>query len=110
MAKRDSNFNPIGKSRGLRGNKVGVADWDTANMGLLVKAISTAANCGGALRFGYTADGGAYAVGIYGDGKPYNEYISPNDDVNITLALIIELFEAIADDQAIARNGAKTSK
>jgi len=53
---------------------------------LLQHVIATVAHTGGALRLGYTRDGGAYAVGIYGDGEPYTEYIRPSEDINRYLA------------------------
>jgi hypothetical protein len=48
---------------------------------------------GGALRLGYTKDGGAYAVGIYGDGTPFTEYIPPSDSVEDYLRGVIEDYE-----------------
>jgi len=98
MAKKDSNFNPVGKSRGIRRPGGGVADWTSANGTTVIRAIATAASAGGALRFGYTPDGGAYAVGIYGDGAPYTEYIKPSEDMEEFLEQVIQLFETIADD------------
>jgi len=106
MAKRDSNFNPIGKSRGIKSRSGGVADWTGATEKLLVRAIATAAKCGGALRLGYSRDGGAYAVGIYGDGEPYTLFWKPSEDIDVALQDIIDLFEAIADEQVAGRNGA----
>jgi len=100
MVKRDSNFNPVGKSRGLKSRSNGVADWETVNGDILKRCIATCARTGGALRFGYSRDGGAYAIGIYGDGEPYTEFIRPSEDVDITLKDIEDLFEAIADDIA----------
>lgn len=46
---------------------------------LLHKVIYAACRAGAALRFGLTRDGGAFAVGIYGDGEPYTEYLRPDD-------------------------------
>lgn len=57
------------------------ADWLTVPGELLQAAIATVANHGGALRFGYTRDGGAYAIGVLGDGEPYTEYLRPSDDI-----------------------------
>jgi hypothetical protein len=68
----------------------GGADWNSANAQLLVRAIERVALSGGALRFGYTRDGGAYAIGVYGDGEPYTLYISPRDDINGVLEGIVE--------------------
>jgi hypothetical protein len=73
-------------------NGQGVTDWETADAALLCRAIATVAATGGALRFGYTRDGGAYSVGIYGDGDPYTEYIRPSEDVDAFLRDIIESF------------------
>jgi len=58
------------------------ADWASVDGTLLSKAVAALAGLGGALRLGYTRDGGAYAIGIYGDGDPFTEYVSPNDDIN----------------------------
>jgi hypothetical protein len=104
MAKKDSNLNPVGKSRGLGRKGGGVADWSTANGAAVVRAISTAAAAGGALRFGYTSDGGAYSVGIYGDGSPYTEYLKPGEDLDEFLQSIVDLFESIADDLKRAKS------
>lgn len=103
MAQRARNDDNHGKSRGLRRGQDGTADWTSADATKLQRAIVAASATGGALRFGYTSDGGAYAVGIYGDGAPYTEYISPHQDVDITLEAIIDLFEAIADERATGR-------
>lgn len=58
------------------------ADWASVDGTLLSKAVAALADLGGALRLGYTRDGGAYAIGIYGDGDPFTEYVSPNDDID----------------------------
>lgn len=70
------------------------ADWQSADPELIRAAIAVVTYRGGALRFGYTSDGGAYSVGVYGDGKPYTEYIRPHEDVDHFLR---ELIAAWAD-------------
>jgi hypothetical protein len=67
-----------------------VADWETVSGELLLKAIATVARMGGALRLGYTRDGGAYAIGIYGDGEPFTEYVPPDESVDELMKGIIE--------------------
>ena len=58
------------------------ADWAGIEHEAIVSAISALGSIGGALRLGYTRDGGAYAVGIYGlESQPYTEYLRPGDDV-----------------------------
>lgn len=65
------------------------ADWETVDHELLAKAIAAVAGMGGAIRLGYTRDGGAYAVGIYGDGEPFTEYVPPSDDMDEYLRGVI---------------------
>lgn len=100
MAKNSGNGDIPNKGRGLGRGHRGIADYESADAGLLKRAIVCAAGTGGALHFGYTSDGGAYAIRIYGDGSPYTEYVSPHQELDITLQLIIDLFTSIADDNA----------
>ena len=58
------------------------ADWSKANSELVHACICAVARKGGALRFGYSSDGGAYAIGVYGDGAPYTDYLKPGEDVD----------------------------
>jgi len=93
--------------RGLNRRGGETADWASADGSLLQRAICAAAKTRGALRFGYSQDGGAYAIGIYGDGTPYTEWVRPSEDIDAFLQDVIDLFEAIADDIATASNGQK---
>lgn len=97
MAKKDSNLNPYRKSRGLGGSRGSAADWASADADLLKRAIEVASAAGGAVRFGYTRDLGAYSVGIYGDGDPYTVTRSPGENIDNTLQDIIDLFEDMRD-------------
>jgi hypothetical protein len=58
------------------------ADWGTADPLLVLAAITSVGLQGCAIRFGYTRDGGAFAIGIVGDGEPYTEYVRPTEDIN----------------------------
>lgn len=69
-----------------------VADWMSVSPEALQFAIAAAAWRGGAIRFGYTRDGGAYAIGVYGDGEPYTEYLPPGSDVDKWLKELGEFF------------------
>lgn len=74
--------NEAAKSRRVRRVDAGPADWSSVDPRFIRDAIAAVSALGGALRFGYTSDGGAYAVGVYGDGtKPYTEYIRPDESV-----------------------------
>lgn len=79
------------------------ADWASVSADAIRSAIVAASNTGGALRFGYTSDGGAYAVGIYGDGDPYTEFYTPSEDMEAALLDIMQSFIDLADDQATAK-------
>ena len=68
----------------------GAADWSEVDGELLRKAVAAIARLGGAVRLGYTRDGGAYAIGIYGDGEPFTEYVPPSQDVDAYLRELIE--------------------
>jgi len=72
------------------GGATGTADWAACDGSTLAKAVAAIARMGGAVRLGYTRDGGAYAVGIYGDGEPFTEYIPPSDDIDNYLRGLIE--------------------
>lgn len=81
------------KPRKFKRETVVIADWAKADAKKLLYAISCVTLHGGALRFGYTSDGGAYSVGIYGDGDPYTEYIRPGEDIDQFLMDLADAFE-----------------
>lgn len=62
-----------------------------------LKCLEAACSIGGALRLGLSRDGGAYAVGIYGDGDPYTEYVGAGEDVNQYFANLTEYFHELRD-------------
>lgn len=69
------------------------ADWGTADPKLLLRAIELVTKAGGALRFGYTRDGGAYAIGVYENGNCETEYLKPDESLDDWLQGIIRDFE-----------------
>lgn len=74
------------KVRRFTDNRGGTsADWETVDAMVLTRAIAAVSAMGGAIRLGYTRDGGAYALGIYGDGEPFTVYVSPKEDINAEL-------------------------
>lgn len=70
-----------------------VADWGSADSGLLRAVIAAVTLRGGAIRFGYSRDGGAYSIGIYGDGKPFTEFKSGDIEVDEWLGDIREDYQ-----------------
>lgn len=93
MAKKDSNGNPVGKSRGLGRKRVEAVDWTGIDGQKLIRAVAAAARCGGAIRCGYSRDGGVYSIGVYGDGDPYTEYCRTAGELEEILEAIVELFD-----------------
>jgi hypothetical protein len=61
------------------------ADWGTASADSVSSAICAVTQHGYAIRFGYTRDGGAFAIGIIGDGDPFTEFVRPNEDIDAYL-------------------------
>lgn len=66
------------------------ADWGTVDAGLLVAAIVAVTRHGYAIRFGYTKDMGAFAIGIIGDGEPFTEFVRPTEDIELYFRGIID--------------------
>lgn len=69
------------------------ADWVGVDAGLLQQVIATITATGGAVRFGYSRDGGAFSIGIYGDGKPFTEFCPAIADVEGWIKGIIDDYE-----------------
>jgi len=69
------------------------ADYGSIDPQLLAGVIRAVTYAGAAVQFGYTRDGGSYAIRIVGDGaEPYTEFIRPSEDVGLYLNGIIEDF------------------
>lgn len=75
------------------GKVVNTADWESCDAKVIIKVIALAARKGGALRFGYTRDGGAYALGIYAGSNYFTDYIRPGEDIDGYLADLLSSFE-----------------
>lgn len=83
------------------------AEWGAQNAVEILTTIAIITRAGGAIRFGYTADGGAYAIGVYGDGeKPYTEYVRPSEDLEAVLA---DLRAAFDDDETTTIESERTA-
>lgn len=82
------------RSRRDKRHTENAADWGAQDGKRVVRAIAAVTRMGAAIRFGYTRDGGVYAVGIVGDGEPYTEYVRPDEDMDIFLDGLAEDFES----------------
>lgn len=98
MTKKQAMEQDMGKktpvSKRVKRKSEGIADWESANPRLLQLAIAKVAASGGCLRIGYTRDGGAYAIGVYGDTpQPYTDYVRPEEEIDDYLSAIIEAWQ-----------------
>lgn len=69
------------------------ADWGAADSTKVIAAICAVTKHGFAIRFGYTRDGGAFALGIVGDGDPFTEFVRPTEDIDLFLDGIAQDYE-----------------
>jgi len=97
-----------GASRGRKPKHA--ANWMDADGSTLIKAIDAAAASGGALRFGYSRDGGAYAIGVYGDGDPYTDFVGGGEDINEVLEEYTDLFVSLINDRNTSAEAKKRGK
>jgi len=79
-----------------------IPSWRDVNPGVLIDTIQTVALAGGAIRLGYTRDGGAIAIGVYGDGDPYTVYVSPRDSLEDILRSVRDGFDIIGNSTPVA--------
>lgn len=70
-----------------------VADWNNADPAHVLRLVCVVALAGGAVRYGYTRDGGAYSIGLYlgEDSKTY--YCNDAEGINDQLQELIAYFE-----------------
>lgn len=77
----------------------GQASWSEVSAANVLELIQAASNAGGAIRFGVSRDGGAYALGIYGDGpEVYSLYSGSLEGIELHIANLYEVFEEIAKE------------
>lgn len=74
-----------------------VVDWNSVQSQLLAETVRLVSRSGGALRFGYTRDQGAFAIGVYGEGDPYTEYFHDAKDCADFLRELIRDYEDGSD-------------
>jgi len=82
---RDASKPAQGSNRRRNRGNGEAADWGSASPQKVMEAIQAVTKNGFAIRFGYTRDGGAYSIGIVGDGDPFTEYVRPTEDIDLYL-------------------------
>jgi len=98
LSRKNRNPRSAGNAaqRGVRSRREQVvANWEEADGDVLKSLIELVADSDGALRLGRSRDGGAYAVGVYGDGEPYTEYIPATEDINAYLSELAEYWRTL---------------
>lgn len=71
----------------------GVADWTNASAELVLKLVCLVATQGGAIRYGYTRDGGAYSIGIYLGQDSQTYYCNEKEGIDEKIRELTEHFE-----------------
>lgn len=106
MSGASSEFKGRGGKRRHVWKSGGSADYAALDGTRIMGCLATIAAAGGAVRFGYTSDGGAYALGVYGDGeKPYTEYLKPGDPVEDYLESLAASFGPDHPELPVIENG-----
>lgn len=68
-----------------------VTDWGSIAGKVVIDLVQVVASAGGAVRLGYTRDGGAYSVGIYLDDDRETFYFKPGSDIDNDLVRLTEM-------------------
>jgi len=71
----------------------GVADWANASADCLQLLVCRVGAEGGAVRFGYTRDGGAYSIGIYLGENSKTYYCNEKDGIDEKIRELTQYFE-----------------
>lgn len=70
----------------------GIADWANADADLVLQLVCRVAVEGGAVRYGYTRDGGAYSIGIYLGSESQTYYCNEKEGINAKLKELTDYF------------------
>lgn len=91
----DERKSVFGNRPGSSSGGVGAADWAAASATVLGELIQSVTAKGGAIRFGFTRDGGAYSVGFYYGDDRTTEYCRPSEDLDEFLEKWIEFYKGL---------------
>lgn len=98
----DGHNYKIRRPRGAGATAPGGADWRAVTPGILLELLATASSRGGALRLGYTRDGGAYAIGVYFGDEYWTDYVRPSEDIDTYLDDLRISFQDVGTPQPTA--------
>lgn len=91
--KTDEHKSVFGNHKRNNGDSARKIGYDAVPNDLLFTLIDKVTSRGGAVRFGYTRDGGAYAVGFYYGSESSTEYCRPNESLEDFMKYWIEFYE-----------------
>jgi len=93
-SKKSDEYKSVFGNRGTnRSSYPSSVDWCEATPQALSKLISTVTSRGGAVRFGYTRDGGAYALGLYYGSDNQTAYCRPTENLQDFLEEWVAFYE-----------------
>lgn len=92
----------FGNRAGSHSASNSTADWAEANPEKVRELILAATSRGGAVRFGYTRDGGAYALGLYYGGQAETKYCRPVEDLDAFLDEWTEVYTALPNSRGVS--------
>lgn len=88
---------------GVNTSPTGSMRWTLVNSASLLELVDLATAVGGAIRLGLSRDGGALAMGVYGDGpEPYTLYSATTEGMEDHISALGAVFEAMAVEQGSA--------
>lgn len=70
------------KFRENKGSRDGKANWENADAEIIRDLIVSAGAAGGAVRFGYSRDRGAYSLGVYVGSERETQYLGLYGDLD----------------------------
>lgn len=71
------------------------ANWGDVDSGIVLRLVDIVTNRGGAVRFGYSRDGGAYSLGLYYGEDRETSYCRPGESVEGWIQEWIEFYERL---------------
>lgn len=89
------------RSNGNTG-KAGILGWRSAMPEKILSLIDASTSRGGAVRFGFTRDGGAFACGLYYGGQSDTKYCRPSEDINTFIEECIGYFLDLPDTKGVS--------
>lgn len=101
-AKQEAKDTRRAKAKAQRGRRRSAgesADYQSVDWRPIVALVACLSRHGGAVRLGYTRDGGAYALGVYMGDDYATEYIKPDEDWAEALAEIATLWSPDGGDE-----------